>query len=50
MEIIQFIDAHKAEILLGLLSLSEILALIPQIKANSIFELVVNILKKAAGK
>jgi len=50
MEIIQFIDAHKVEILFGLLSLSEILALIPSVKSNSIFELVVNILKKAAGK
>lgn len=32
------------------LGISEALALIPQVQANSIFQLVLNILKKLAGK
>jgi hypothetical protein len=34
----------------ALLAISEVLALIPALKANSIFTLVVNILKMIAGK
>lgn len=34
----------------ALLALSEALALIPSLKANSIFQLIVNLLKKAVGK
>jgi TctA family transporter len=37
-------------ILGGLFGLSEILALIPGIKANSVFQLVFNLLGKLAGK
>jgi hypothetical protein len=37
-------------ILSALLAVSEALALIPAVKANSIFELVVGIIKKIAGK
>jgi hypothetical protein len=37
-------------IAVALLALSEVLALIPKIKSNSIFTLLVNILKKVAGK
>ena len=41
---------NKEVILLFLFALSEVLALIPSIKSNSIFELIANALKKAAGK
>ena len=44
-----FIFEHKAVILGALLAVSEALALIPAIKANSIFELVVGILFKLKG-
>jgi len=38
-------------VFLGLaLAISEALALIPAIKSNSIFQLVVNLIKKVAGK
>lgn len=47
---IAFIQAHLPEILGALLALSEILALIPQVKANSVFQLIVGAIKKAAGK
>lgn len=44
------IVANKV-IFLGLaLAISEALALIPAIKSNSIFQLVVNLIKKVAGK
>lgn len=45
-----FILAHKVEILGFLLALSELLALIPSIKANSVFQLLVNLIKKFLGK
>lgn len=48
--IIDFVMAHSVIILGALLGLSELLALIPGIKSNSIFLLIVNLLKKAAGK
>ena len=41
---------HKTEILALLLALSEVLALIPAVKANSIFELAVGLIQKVAGK
>lgn len=47
---IQYIIAHKAEILGALFALSEILALIPSVKASSVFQLIVNMIKKALGK
>lgn len=46
----EFIIAHKVEILGILLLGSELLASSEKIAANSIFQLVVNILKKIAGK
>jgi hypothetical protein len=48
--LIAFILANKVVLLVFLLSLSEALALVPSIKANSIFQVVVNLLKKAVGK
>jgi hypothetical protein len=48
--LIVFLLAHKEVILMFLLSLSEVLALSPKIKANSVFELVIGLVKKALGK
>lgn len=42
----EVIIANKEVILIFLLALSELLALIPSIKANSVFQLVVSGLKK----
>lgn len=42
----EVIIANKEVILVFLLALSEVLALVPGIKANSIFQLVVNTLEK----
>lgn len=39
-----------ALILAALLAVSEVLASIPSIKSNSIFQLIVGLLKKFAGK
>jgi hypothetical protein len=47
---LQTIQSYLPQILFALLSFSEILALIPGIKANSIFQLIVNFLKKFAEK
>lgn len=47
---IQKVIEHKAEILFVLLSMSECLALIPAVKSNSIFQLVVNGIKKLSEK
>ena len=41
---------NKVVIIGFLFPLSEVLALIPSIKANSVFTLVYNALKKVAGK
>jgi len=46
----EIIIAHKAEILGILFLISEILASSPKIKANSIFQVAVSILKKVMGK
>ena len=46
----EIILAHKLEIVGFLLALSELLALSPQVKANSIFQLIVGVIKKIAGK
>jgi hypothetical protein len=43
-------DNNLTIILAALLAVSEVLALIPSLKANSILTLVVNVLKKLAGK
>lgn len=54
MEIIQsimdFFAAHSLGIVGALLGISEGLALIPALKSNSILQLVINSLKKMAGK
>ena len=42
--------AHQAIILGFALALSEVLALIPGVKSNSIYELFVAAVKKVAGK
>ena len=44
------IVANKVIVLGFLLALSEVLALIPSVKSNSIFQLVVGTIKKIAGK
>ena len=44
------IIAHKTEILALLLAISELLAAIPAVKANSVFQLAVGLIKKIAGK
>jgi hypothetical protein len=40
-----FIQEHYVAILIALLSVSEVLALIPALKANSIFQLIIGIIK-----
>ena len=42
----EFIIEHKAALIGLALAISELLAINPKIKANSIFELIVNLLKK----
>lgn len=49
-EAIQFAVEHKAVILGFLFAASEALALVPSIKSSSVFQLVFNLVKKAAGK
>jgi hypothetical protein len=46
----ELVLAHKVEILGLLLALSEVLALIPSVKSNSIFTLIYNLVKKVSGK
>jgi len=46
----ELVLANKMVIVGFLLALSEVLALIPSIKSNSIFQLVWNGLKKVVGK
>jgi hypothetical protein len=46
MEIFAILAANKVLILTFLAVLSEVLGLIPSVKANSVFELVVGVLKK----
>lgn len=40
---------NKEVILIALLALSEVLALIPSVKANSVWQLIVGFLKKLKG-
>jgi hypothetical protein len=47
---LEVIVANKVIVLGFLLALSEVLALIPSVKANSIFQGIVAIVKKVAGK
>ena len=46
----ELVLANKMVIVGFLLALSEVLALIPSIKSNSIFQLIGNLLKKVVGK
>lgn len=50
MEALSFVQNNSVIILGALLAVSEVLALIPSIKSNSIFEMLVNLLKAASGK
>lgn len=49
-EVLAFFAANKVVLLVFALSLSEVLGLIPGIKANSIFQLVVAFIKKISPK
>ena len=46
----EMIIAHKAEILGFLFALSEVLSLIPSVKANGVFQMVFTALKKVKGE
>lgn len=50
MEIVQSVLTNSGLVLAVLLGVSESLALIPQVKSNSIFQLVSNVLKTLTGK
>ena len=50
MAVYAFFVANQVVIIGGLLAVSELLALIPGVESNSIFELVVNFLKKFKPK
>ena len=45
-----FFMANKVVIFAALFAISEVLAAIPSVKANSIFDMVVGFLKMVAGK
>ena len=49
-EVGAFLALNKVVLLVFAVSFSEVLALVPGIKANSIFQLFVNLIKKASGK
>lgn len=46
MQTIQFITEHGTVIVAALLAVSEVLALIPAVKSNSVFEVIVGVLQK----
>lgn len=46
----EFLHDNMVVIMGCLLGISEVLALVPGIKSNSIFQLIVNLIKSAAGK
>lgn len=50
MEVWAFLVANKVVLLGFALALSEVLAFIPGVKSNSVFQLVVAGIKKLAGK
>jgi hypothetical protein len=50
MEVYAYFVAHQAVIVGFLFALSEVLALIPGVKSNSVFELFVSLVKKLAPK
>ena len=45
-----WLSGHSVEIFAVLFAISEMIALIPGVKSNSIFQLIYNWLKGAAGK
>lgn len=47
MSVIDFLVANKAVILGALLAVSEVIGLIPSVKSNSIYEIIVGVLHKA---
>lgn len=47
---IEFLQNNYVALLVALLALSEVLALIPSVKSNSVFTLVYNLLKSLAKK
>lgn len=49
-DIYNFIVENKTAILVGLLGISELLALMPKVKSNSVFQLIVNTLSKLKNK
>lgn len=46
MEIFNFMAANQVVIIGALLAISEVLGLIPSVKSNSIFEIIVGVLQK----
>lgn len=50
MQLIDYLLANKAIVLGLLFALSEAMALIPSVKANSVFQLIFGLVKKALGK
>jgi|GEM_PF-5187695 hypothetical protein len=46
----EFLLSHKVEILAVLLAVSELLGNVKSVKENSIFQVVVGLIKKVAGK
>lgn len=47
---IHFVQAHPGEIFGLLFAISELMALIPGVESNGIFQLVYNFVKSKAGK
>lgn len=47
---LELVLIHKVEALALLLAISEFLAIFPQVKANSIAQLIFALIKKVAGK
>ena len=45
-----FVSANSVSLLVAALAVSEVLASVPSIKSNSIFQLVVNVLKSLQTK
>lgn len=50
MEVYGWLMMHKEVIFAALFAISEMLALIPQVKSNSVFQLIVNAIKGMKAK
>lgn len=51
MQVIQYLQGVNWALVLGVLfAMSEALGMIPAVQANSVFQLVVGVIKKLAGK